>query len=128
VDLVGANWSNHSLNVVIAMTTTCSFCADSLPFYQRLSQAVIDGGPGISLLVVSPEPTEVMSSFLKTNKVKISNVLQASFPSIGVIGTPTVIALDSGGTVKRVFRGLLDNSRQDEVLSLVKAEAIAKER
>jgi hypothetical protein len=50
VALVGANWPDHRLNIVIAMTTTCSFCSASLPFYQRLS-AVIDSTPGVSLLV-----------------------------------------------------------------------------
>lgn len=127
VALVGANWPDHRLSIVIAMTTTCSFCAASLPFYERLSAAV-GNSPGVALLVVSPEPTERVRSFLKINRVQSSNVLQASLPSIGVVATPTVIALDSGGVVKRVFRGLLDDSRQNELLSLVRTEVVGTDR
>ncbi len=120
LDLPGADWPKHRLNLVVAMTTTCRFCVASLPFYERLSQAVNDQQPDISLRVASPEPTEVMKAFLKMNHVAPSSVLQISLASIGVVGTPTVVALDSRGTVTRVFRGLLDSSGEREVLALVR--------
>src|ERR1017187_1837569 len=118
LDLADVRWSRR-LNLVVALTTKCPFCAASLPFYQRLSLAVKSSESDVSLQVASPEPVDTTKTFLDEGGVQIPRILRASLKAMGVVGTPTLMVIDSGGTVKQVYQGKLNEQQQDEVLSLV---------
>jgi len=120
LDVAGLQWSGSRLNILIAMTTQCHYCMESLPFYRRLSQAVASQGRGVSLRAASSEPIETVRSFLAGHDVPVSQVLTTSFKSIGVTGTPTMFLVDPSGTVKRAYIGKLSEKQEGEILAFVR--------
>jgi uncharacterized protein (DUF2126 family) len=54
--------------------------------------------------------------------VKVDEVEQASFIDLGILGTPTLILVDSSGKVVNKWEGALSPSMESEVISQLKNE------
>ncbi len=112
------------LTVVLAMSSTCHYCLDSLPLYEKISQGRKNtGGSRFDFVVVSPEPTGQMAKFLADHHIEADQVLQAPPTSIGVLGTPSILLVDSGGVVRRVFAGKLAASKEAELEGAIRSDA-----
>jgi len=119
VKLAGADWQAAPITVVLHLSSTCHFCNESMPFYQRLAATHQQQGSRTALIVSSQDPVAVMEDHLAKEQVAVDKVLHARLDSIGVAGTPTVLIVDAQGVVRRAFRGKLDASREKELLSIV---------
>jgi len=74
--------------------------------------------------VFSVEPRHEMQRFLAEQQVVVDWVYQVSPASYGLRGTPTLLVVDGGGIVRRVFFGALDKSRQEEFLEIIRTGAL----
>jgi len=111
-------WNRSHLTVAIALSSRCHFCAESLPFYRQLTDTARKSGA--QTMILSPDSGEDTKSFLAPEGVSPDFVVSTSFRQLGIRMTPTLMLVDSGGVVRRVFRGKLDAVEQDEVLALVR--------
>jgi hypothetical protein len=111
------DWRNGQ-TLLLALSTTCHFCTDSAPFYQRLSK---DHGD-TRLVAVFPQDSGEGQRYLSTLGVKIDEVEQASFVDLGIGGTPTLILVDSGGKVINKWEGALPPTTEREVIGQLKDE------
>ena len=118
VKLPGADWQAAPYSVVLQLSSTCRFCNESMPFYQRLVAARQAQGAKMPLIVASSDAVAVMRKHLEDQQVAVDKVLH-SRPGLFDTGTPTVYIVDSKGTVKRAFVGKLDSSGEKELLSIV---------
>src|SRR3977135_661859 len=96
ISLAGIDWSKSTRTVVLALSTTCHFCSESAPFYQELQQQKQNG---VSLVAVFPQPVEDSRNYLNKLGVSITAVVQGSLASVGVSGTPTLLLIDTQGSV-----------------------------
>jgi thiol-disulfide isomerase/thioredoxin len=100
--------------ILLAVSTQCHFCKDSLPFYKELA-AKAQGKADI--VAVLPQQPPEAQAFFKQADVAVSQVISAGLGSEGVTGTPTLILIDATGKVEAVWVGKLDVQQQQEVLS-----------
>jgi thioredoxin-related protein len=117
--LDNAAWGNAHYTVVIAMTTVCHFCHDSIPFYKSLADMEHNRPGQFQMVTVSPEAQKTTGDYLQQNQMPVDRVESAFLSSIDVSGTPTVFVVDSSGTVKKVYVGQLPPSRQQELIAYV---------
>ena len=117
LDLTGAFWGRSSKTVVVALTSQCKFCTASLPFYNRLSKLRARPGSSFSIIVISPESSDVVVKLLSGAGILADQVLSADFSKLGFRGTPSVFIVDSRGTVKRTFVGQLDGPGESGLLA-----------
>jgi hypothetical protein len=68
-------------------------------------------------VAVFPQTAEEGRSYLANEGVKILDVRQASFSTIQISGTPTLLLIDENGAVKRVWVGKLSPLEEKKVLS-----------
>ena len=116
ISLPGIDWSKNSRTVVLALSTTCRFCSESGPFYQKLEQQK----PGtVGLVAVLPQSVEDSRDYLNKLGVKTATLIQGSLSSIGVSGTPTLLLVDQNGSLIASWVGKLPDNEALNVMSQI---------
>lgn len=116
ISLPGIDWSKSTRTVVLLLSTTCHFCSESVPFYQKLQQQKPNG---VRLVAVFPQPVEDSRNYLNKLGITITDVVQSSLSSIGVSGTPTVLLVDNNGSVTAAWVGKLSDGEAAKVINQV---------
>jgi len=116
ISLPGIDWSKSTRTVVLALSTTCHFCSESAPFYQKLQQQKQNG---VSLVAVFPQPVEDSRNYLNRLGVSVTDVVQNSLASVGVSGTPTLLLIDSQGSVTDSWVGKLSDTEAAKVIAQI---------
>jgi hypothetical protein len=114
--LQGLDFSTQERTVVLFATTRCRYCAESMPFYQRLGEKVA-ARRGARFVVVSPEPTAALAAYLQGRQVSPSAVLSVEARSVRVRGTPTLLVVDRRGQIDEAWEGKLTPAQEEAVLS-----------
>jgi hypothetical protein len=65
-----------------------------------------------------------MQQHLAEHSIAVDHVTQSELNSLGIIGTPTVLIVDSHGVVQRAFLGKLVSRDEQEVLSILERGAV----
>jgi thiol-disulfide isomerase/thioredoxin len=119
MSLPGVHWSSYPVSVVLVLSPTCHFCADSMPFYRRLAKAH-DRNRGVPAMVVSTAASvDGMRTELTRNGISVDTVLNTGPAILGVRATPTIFVVDAKGTVRGVFVGELNSADEAKVLNLI---------
>jgi hypothetical protein len=116
LSLPGVNWTKNGRTLILALQTTCHFCTESAPFYQKLVRERSQFS-NTKLLAVLPQSVEQSNEYLSNLGVSVDGVMQGSLRSIGVSGTPTLLLVNHVGTVTEAWTGKLQPEAEDQVLS-----------
>lgn len=113
LSIPGADWSRSQRTLLMVLSTTCHFCTESAPFYQRIA-----GGHGATRLVaVMPQPVGEAQDYLRQHDISVDEIRQANLDAIGVRGTPTLILLDGNSSVLETWDGKVPPEKESEVLA-----------
>ena len=113
--ITDVNWRGNGKTIVFALATTCHFCTESAGFYRELVQYC--NSHNIPTMAVFPQTAKEGLSYLADKGIKVNDVRQASFSTIQISVTPTLLLIDENGTVKRVWVGKLSPDDEKKVLS-----------
>jgi hypothetical protein len=116
LDLASVDWSAHDKTVVLALREGCHFCAESVPFYQRLTKAMAKS-PQTHLIAVLPGEPDQNKQYLNGLGVPVDDIRKHDLADLKVPYTPTLLVLDRTGVVREVFVGKLTAAKETEVLS-----------
>lgn len=119
ISLPGIDWNKSNRTVVLALSTTCHFCSESAPFYQKLEQQRTSN---VRLVAVLPQPIDDGRNYLNKLGVSVDQIVQAPLSSLGVRGTPTLILLDHNGAVIDSWIGKLADTEDAKVISRVRED------
>jgi peroxiredoxin len=116
VGVDGLNVRTGVPTVLLVLSTRCRFCAESMPFYRRLSAQRVNG-KGFRLVAVSSENSEKLKSFIAAEGVSVDAVLSSSLPGLGIRSVPALLLVGREGRVVDVWTGALGDVREREVLT-----------
>jgi thioredoxin-related protein len=116
VSIPSVDWEKNQYTLVLALNTSCHFCTESSPFYRKLAEDE-PLNKKIKLITVFPAFNNNGAEYLDSLKVPIHEVKQASFDSLGIRGTPTMILVNNKGVALSVWTGKISDSKEDEVLN-----------
>jgi len=119
LDLSGVEWSESDRTLLLVLSTKCTFCAESMPFYTRL---VEETGPGTRFIALLPQNVSDARQYLQEHGVAIDDVRQLTPGALGVSGVPTLILADKQGVVRDFWFGKLGPNVESLVMSRVKGE------
>ena len=117
----------RSVTAVLFVSKSCHFCAESMPFYERLTNARRPGS--VSVIAVVPEGRETRDEgvrLLTEHGVSVDGVYALRFIDLGIAATPTIALLDGGGRLRAAWTGLLGTDTQAAVLSRISAMAAGR--
>lgn len=113
LSIPGADLSQSQRILLMVLSTTCHFCTESAPFYQRIAA----GHGATRLVAIMPQPVGEAQNYLSQHGISVDEVRQVNLDAIGVRGTPTLILLDGTSSVLETWDGKLPPERESEVLA-----------
>jgi thioredoxin-related protein len=114
--LPDVDWAKNGQTLILALSTTCHFCTESGPFYQRVAKE----RAGTRLIALMPQSVEESRQYLNKLGIEVSEVRQSQTGALGVTGTPTLILVNNEGAVINSWVGRLPAEKEAEVLSNLK--------
>lgn len=121
VALPDVDWQKSRQTLLLVLSQGCHFCAESVPFYQRLAKET-SARNDIRLIAILPQPPGEGQKYLDELGVSIKDVRQAELSSIQVRGTPTLILVDNQGIVTSAWVGKLPSDKEVEVISKLQCD------
>lgn len=115
LSLGNVHWSPSKDTVVLAISTECRFCNASSGFYRQLTSRC--GRAGVRTIAVMPQPVAQARSYLSARDISVDEVSQENLPKIGVYATPTLLAVDRKGVVRKEWVGELTKGTEDRVVN-----------
>jgi len=111
---LGVNWKTNRHTLVLAISTICHYCKDSIPFYRTLGAKIAN----VKMVAVLPQTASEGEKYLAENGVRIDQIRQvAALNTVGVTATPTLLLVDGSGVVTHVWVGQLRPEQETEVLT-----------
>jgi thioredoxin-related protein len=111
--------SNRAL--VVAVSPTCHFCNDSMPFYKKLIDERNQKGSGVKVIAAVPSEqakAEESQKFASAG-AQPDGMVHMDFSSIKVPGTPTLLLVDNNGKVLDVWVGKQDEKGEKDILEVL---------
>lgn len=105
--------------LVVAVSPTCHFCDESIPFYKQIidQRNQKDSRVKVIAAVPSEEAKAEEARKFASGGATPDGMVNMDFSAIKVPGTPTLLLVDSDGKVLDVWVGKLDEGREKEVLA-----------
>lgn len=120
--LPGVHFANQREILVLAISASCHFCSDSLPFYRQLATQV----PGrLDVVAVLPQSQAEAETWVNGAGLSGVQVVSAPLGSIGVYATPTLLMVDRNGRIKSEWVGRQDEAGERKILAAVVSAATA---
>ncbi len=103
--------------IVLAISTQCRFCSESMSFYSQLVATA--QARGIPVVAVLPQGIDESHVYLQAHGLNIQNIKQMQLDRIGVLATPTILFIHGAGLIEGVWVGELSSTSQAEVLARI---------
>jgi hypothetical protein len=114
----GLDPSRSEATLLLILSTSCHFCAESSPFYSQLTKASRSTGK-LRIVAVLPQDIRTSSDYLESHDVHVDEIIQASPHEAQAEGTPTLTLISSGGLVLKNWTGKLRPDQEQEVRQAV---------
>jgi hypothetical protein len=114
--LTGVQWDKSDRTLLMVLSTTCHFCNDSAPFYQRLAHAK-SGHAEARIIAVLPQNVDQAQQYLNEHGVTVDEITQSAPGAAYARATPTLIMVDRTGSVVESWVGRLPVDKEAEVLN-----------
>lgn len=112
--------TKHEVGVVLHLSTDCTYCVKSVPFYRRIAAA---SERSRGRLVIAAHFTGVKpgKEFLAANDLADVTDLGPVPAGLSTGLVPTLLLTDANGRIVKAWVGYLDESQQALVLSEIRA-------
>lgn len=112
----GIEWAQSKQTLLLVLSDTCHFCTESAGFYQRLAQERAKRSD-MRLIAMLPQELSKGRAYMTKLGVTVDQVEEEPLNTVNVRGTPTVILVDSSGTVIESWVGKLRAEEEAKVIS-----------
>lgn len=116
ISLPGIDWSAAQATIVLALSTTCPYCAASTPFYRQLAEK--GAALGTPIIVTMDEPESAARQYLQRFNVPLDVVVRADLASLRIPRVPMLLVVNSSGVVSKTWQGVLTPEQEAEVFAL----------
>jgi len=116
----------HKKHLLVVQKKGCPYCEGSAPLYKELAQLETSGQTAVKMVAVFEEPVDVARSVLLSENVQMEAIGGVSLGKLRIGGTPTLMLVDEGGRVLRVWEGLLSRKAEEELKAVLTSGAAAR--
>lgn len=109
----------HRRTLILFTASTCHFCKESIPFYQRLGASA--QAARVRLIAASAEPIAKNEEFLRASSVRVDSVVSSYQNRLPSQPTPTLLLVAGDGRVMRSWLGRLTGDQEGAVLRALSA-------
>lgn len=113
------SYDSSPQTLLIAMSTRCHYCVESLPFYKRLAEAQRANGRTIHIVAIFPDQEAEVREYVRQNKVDLETIAGVNFGALNISGTPTAVLIDGGDRVRDFWVGKLPQDKEQQIIKAV---------
>lgn len=124
VPLAKSAFQMHDTNLILVTSPTCHYCQISEPFHRRVAE--LAARTSTPLYVVVPD-TRAARDYLNEARLTHSVAYRNADMGVRVLGTPTLIMVDSLGVARRVWTGKIPRNMEDNVLQTISEHLESKQ-
>ncbi len=120
LELSDVDWKQNKRSLVFFLNKDCHYCTSSAPFYRQLTEEA--ARRSVKSLAVLPNSIEDAKAYIHSIELPIDDVRTGPLSSYKIPGTPTVLFVNSRGTVERAWFGDASGKEKqirEEFLALV---------
>ena len=117
--LPGITYSDAPKTLVIALNTTCGFCTESVPFYNKLAEAHRVSKSPLRIVTVFPNSEDDVKRYVQEHQLALVSKASVNFQPLHIVGTPTMLLLDQDGKVIDFWLGRPSESAQAQVMKYI---------
>ena len=110
------NYKGSPQTLLIAMSTKCHFCSESIPFYNQVTKLQKETGKQIRVVAIFPENEDEVKQYVQQNNLDVDSIGGIDFGRFNLEGTPTMILVDRDGKVLNFWIGKVPESDQQQVI------------
>jgi thioredoxin-related protein len=106
--------------LVLALSKSCHFCTESVPFYQKLASFKNSSPQRLRLVAVLPDKQEEAEAYVKGNGIGVDSVVSLPLANLGVRGTPTLLLLDGQNKLEEIWIGKMSPEGESQIIDRLK--------
>jgi len=103
LNLPDVDWKQNRKTLVFFLNKDCHYCTTSAPFYRELTDEA--SKQNVRLLAILPNSAEDAKAYVESIKLPIDDIHTSPLSPHKIPGTPTVLFVNSSGTVEGVWFG-----------------------
>jgi hypothetical protein len=117
---VDVDFATQQKTLLIAVKSSCPFCTASMPFYQHLIDVRNKAQAPVQIVVLAPESDRLSQAYIDEYGLKPDRLVPyKAGKGMRISGTPTLIEVDRGGKVGKVWKGQLSPDLEKEVVRIL---------
>jgi len=101
----GVEYARSDRTLLLFLSTKCTYCKMSAPFYRDLETKLEAGNAKHRLIAVFPQARSEVMEFKSLEKLDIEAVADAQLGELGISSTPTLVLVSREGIVIRTWVG-----------------------
>jgi hypothetical protein len=113
------DYAKRPQTLVIAMSSTCERCNESVPFFKQILQANAENGDKTQIVAVFPENAEEVGRYISEQRISLDAVPGVDYRALNLPGTPTAVLVSSEGTLINFWIGKSSNAAEKEILESI---------
>ena len=116
------DWNQNGETLVVVMSEGCSHCAESIPFYRRLSRELsVRESP--HFLALFPDSSGDAQKYLNDMNIRADAVVSTSLGELGINLLPSIYLVDKEGSVTDNWLGRLTAAGESNLLERLNIKA-----
>lgn len=119
--LPGVDYGKNSRTLIIAMSSKCEHCSESIPFFRQLLEAnrVSPSSDLTRIVAIFPEAADEVSRYISEQKLNVNSIPGINYKALNLPGTPSAVLLDNEGKVLNFWIGKPTKNAEHEMLDAV---------
>jgi hypothetical protein len=115
----GIDYGKSSQTLVIALSSRCDHCDESIPFFKRLMEANIGRSDSTSIVAVFPEKAEEVWSYITQQELNINTIPGINYKALNIPGTPGAVLISSEGKILNFWIGTPSKDAEKEIMEAI---------
>ncbi len=117
--LPGIDYSKAPKTLLIALSSKCDHCSESLPFYKQITFEQRKNINASHIVAIFPESQSEVEQFAGQEELNLDTVAGVDFYALNLVATPTVILIDNSGKIIDFWIGKLSKNVEQEIIKAI---------
>ncbi|MCA1565231.1 MAG: thioredoxin fold domain-containing protein [Acidobacteria bacterium] len=118
----GVDYRGSASTLLVAMSTECGYCTQSIPFYNQLADMKNTGKISLRTVALFPNLDDEVQQYTRQHQLKTDHKSSVDFGQLKLAGTPTMILVDQNGRVINFWVGALKPDAQRQFLNSLETQ------
>jgi hypothetical protein len=105
--------------LVIALSSRCDHCNESIPFFKQLLQANTGKSDPTRIVAVFPEKAEEVWSYITQQQLNVNPIPGIDYKALNLPGTPSTVLINSEGKILNFWIGKPSKDAEKEIMEAI---------